>query len=136
LDSFEEAVAQMRTAAALAEPDLIIMHPFTWSNLRRVKDGFYRFLVAPDPTQDEAKSLWGVPVLTTVACQQGTAVMLDTTKFGFATIREALVMRVGYDSGDVTANMQRIVVEERLNLAVVRPTAVLLMSNLPYTGGS
>jgi hypothetical protein len=45
-------------------------------------------------------------------------------------------MRVGYDSGDFTANMQRIVVEERLNLAVVRPTAVLAVANLPYSGGS
>jgi HK97 family phage major capsid protein len=136
LDSFEMAIAQMRTGAALAEPNLIVMHPFTWSNLRRVKDAYSRFLVAPDPTQDEARTLWGVPVLTTIAAQQGTAVMIDTTKFGFATIREALTMRVGYDSGDFTANMQRIVVEERLNLAIVRPTAVLRMANLPYVGGS
>ena len=56
LDSFEIAIAAMRVGAALAEPNLIVMHPFTWSNLRRVKDGYYRFLVAPDPTQDEAKS--------------------------------------------------------------------------------
>jgi HK97 family phage major capsid protein len=136
LDSFEMAIAQLRTGAALAEPDLIIMHPFTWSNLRRVKDAYSRFTVAPDPTEDEARTLWGIEVLTTVACQQGTAVMLDTSKYGFATIREGLTMRVGYDSGDFTANMQRIVVEERLNQAVVRPTAILLMSNLPYTGGS
>ena len=136
LDSVEVAVAAMRVGAALAEPNLIIMHPFTWSNLRRVKDGYYRFLVAPDPTQDEAKTLWGLDVLTTIACQQGVAVLLDTTRFGYAVIREALTMRIGLDAGDFTANMQRIVVEERLNLAVVRPTAVLSVNNLPYVGGS
>jgi HK97 family phage major capsid protein len=136
LDSFEMAIAQMRTGSALAEPSLLILHPFTWSNLRRVKDGFYRFLVAPDPTQDETKTLWGIPVLTTVACQQGTGVLLDTTRYGWAVIREALTMRVGADSGDFTANMVRIIVEERLTQAIVRPTAVLLMSNLPYVGGS
>jgi HK97 family phage major capsid protein len=114
LDSFEISIAAMRQGSALAEPQLIIMHPLTWSNLRRVKSSFFTFLVAPDPTQDEAKTLWGLDVLTTIAAPQGWAVMLDTTKYGFAVIREALTMRVGYDSGDFTANLQRIVVEERL----------------------
>jgi HK97 family phage major capsid protein len=136
LDSFEEAISQMRVGAALAEPNLVIMHPVTWSNLRRVKDGFYRFLVAPDPTQDETKTLWGLDVLTTIAAPLGWAVMLDTTKYGYAVIREALTMRLGTDSGDFTANMVRIVVEERLTQAIVRPTAILAMRNLPYTGGS
>jgi HK97 family phage major capsid protein len=136
LDSFEIAIAAMRTGSALAEPNLVIMHPWTWSNLRRVKDGFYRFLVAPGPTQDETKTLWGMPVISTIAAPPGWAVMLDTTKYGFAVIREALTMRVGYDSGDFTANMQRIVVEERLTQAIVRPTAVMAVFNLPYVGGS
>jgi HK97 family phage major capsid protein len=136
LDSFEISIAHMRTGAALAEPNLVIMHPYTWSNLRRLKDAYYRFLVAPDPTQDETKTLWGLDVLTTIACPQGQALLIDLNKFGYAVIREGLTMRVGYDSGDFTANMQRIVVEERLNMAVVRPTAILALANLPYTGGS
>lgn len=136
LDSFEISIQHMRTGAALAEPDLIVMHPITWSNLRRVKDAYYRFMVAPDPTQDEAKTLWGLDVLTTIKCPQGQALLLDNNKWGWAVIREALLMRVGYDSGDFTANLQRIVVEERLTTAIARPTAILAVSNLPYTGGS
>lgn len=136
LDSFEISIQHMRSGAALAEPNLCIMSPTTWSTLRRTKNSLYNFMVAPDPTQDEAKRLWGLDVLTTIQCPAGAALLIDTTKFGFATIREALVMRVGYDSGDFTANMQRIVVEQRLNLAVVRPLAVLAISNLSYTGGS
>jgi hypothetical protein len=62
--------------------------------------------------------------------------MLDTTKYGYPVVREALTMRVGYDSGDFTANMQRIVVEERLTQALVRPTAIMAVFNLPYVGGS
>jgi hypothetical protein len=62
--------------------------------------------------------------------------MLDNTKWGYAVIREALTMRVGYDSGDFTANLQRIVVEERLTQAIVRPTAMMAVFNLPYVGGS
>jgi HK97 family phage major capsid protein len=136
LDSFEISIQHMRSGPALAEPNLVIMSPTTWSNLRRVKDGFARFLVAPDPTQDETKTLWGLDVLTTIQCPAGQALLIDTTKFGHATIREALTMRVGWDAGDFTANFQRIVIEERLNLAIVRPTAVLALANLPYTGGS
>lgn len=61
LDSFEIGIAAMRQGPALAEPNLVIMHPVTWSNLRHFKDGVYRFLVAPDPTRDETKTLWGRP---------------------------------------------------------------------------
>jgi HK97 family phage major capsid protein len=136
LDSFEISIAAMRTGAALAEPNLIITHPWTWSNLRRVKSSFYTFLVAPDPTQDETKTLWGLDVLTTIACPAGWAVMLDTSKYGFAAIREPLTLRVGVDSGDFTANLQRLVVEQRLAQCIVRPTAIMAVRNLPYIGGS
>jgi HK97 family phage major capsid protein len=136
LDSVEESIARMRTGTALAEPNLFITHPVTWSAMRRTKDGFQRFLIAPDPTQDEAKMLWGIPVLTTIACQLGQGLLIDTTKFGKVVVREALSMRTGYDAGDAIANLVRLIVEERFNLAVERPTAILAISNLPYSGGS
>ena len=80
--------------------------------------------------------LWGIPVLTTIACQLGQGLLIDTTKFGKVVVREALSMRTGYDAGDAIANLVRLIVEERFNLAVERPTAILAISNLPYSGGS
>jgi len=51
LDSVEKSIATMRTGAALAEPDLFVLNPLTWSALRRIKDTQGRFLTAPDPTR-------------------------------------------------------------------------------------
>ncbi len=136
LDSVEESIAQLRSGSALAEPNLFITHPLTWSAMRRVKDGYYRFLIAPDPTTDEAKSLWGIPVLTTVKCQLGQGILLDTTKYGHVLVREALTMRTGLDAGDLTANLVRLVIEERFTQAIVRPSAVCAIGQLPYSGGS
>jgi hypothetical protein len=73
---------ELRTGPALAVADLLILHPNTWSAVRRTKDGFDRYLTQPDPTSGEAASIWGVPVLTTISCPDDTGVLLDTTKFG------------------------------------------------------
>ena len=53
--------------SALAEPDLFITSPSSWSALRRIKDDLNRYILAADPSKDEVNSLWGIPVLVTTA---------------------------------------------------------------------
>jgi Phage capsid family len=124
---------ELRTGPALAVADLLILHPNTWSAVRRTKDGFDRYLTQPDPTSGEAASIWGVPVLTTISCPDDTGVLLDTTKFGRVLVREPLGVRVGFANDDFTRNIVRYVGEERLTLAVERPQAVMEISALPST---
>ena len=131
IDHIEKAIAKLRTGAALAVADLLVLHPDTWSAMRRTKDGFERYLVSPDPTSDEANQLWGVPVLSTTACPAGKGLLLDTSKFGYVAVRESLSMRIGYSGIDLTDNILRTVAEERLVLCVTRAAAVLAISNLP-----
>jgi HK97 family phage major capsid protein len=131
LDSVEKSIATLRTGAALAEPDLIVLHPLTWSALRRIKDNQGRFLTAPDPTADEAASIWGMPVLVTTQLAAGAGVLLDTTKFGRVLVREGLSLRTGSNNDDFTHNIVRFVAEERLSLAVERPAALLSITGLP-----
>ncbi len=57
--------------------------------------------------------------------------MLDTRKFGYAVVREPLFMRSGFSNDDFVRNLIRFVSEERFNLAVTRPPAVLNIENLP-----
>jgi hypothetical protein len=57
--------------------------------------------------------------------------LLDTTKFGNALIREGIVMHQGFSGTAFVDNIARYVFEERLALAVERPTAVLAISGLP-----
>jgi HK97 family phage major capsid protein len=133
LDSLEIAIATMRTGAALAEPTLMVIHPNTWSAIRRSKDSQERYLVAADPTADEASSVWGVPALVTTACTAGTAVLIDVTKFGRVWMREPLSVMTGYANDDFTKNIRRFVGEERLAIAVERPAAVCLVTGLPVS---
>lgn len=131
LDSIEIAMAQMRTGPALAVADLLVLHPETWSGLRRIKDAYGHFMVQPDPTAGQASELWGVPVLQTTQQPIGYGLLLDTSKFGYVAVRESLAMRIGYAGTDFTQNILRTVAEERLVLCVTRPPAVMLVDGLP-----
>jgi HK97 family phage major capsid protein len=131
LDSVEKSIAKMRMSAALAEPDMLILNPLTWSAMRRVKSTTGFFLVAPDPTRDEVNKLWGMDVIVTTAQTEGVGLLLDNSKWGHVIVREALSMRTGTNADDFTRNLVRFVMEERFTLAVERPTAVCEITNLP-----
>jgi HK97 family phage major capsid protein len=134
IDSIEKSIAQLRVGAALATANLLVLHPSTWSAIRRLKDTTGRFLFIAadsDPSNAEANSIFGVPVLRTTQISAGTGLMLDTTKFGRVLVREGITVNQGTTSDDFTRNITRFVLEERLVLAVERPAAVLAISNLP-----
>jgi HK97 family phage major capsid protein len=131
LDSIEIAISQLRTGPALATADVLVLNPGDWSAIRRIKDAYGRFMVAPDPTSDEANSLWGIPAIQTPLNPAKQGLLLDSGKFGRVAIREALAMRIGYSNSDFSRNLYRLVGEERLVLCVERPAAVLKISNLP-----
>jgi HK97 family phage major capsid protein len=134
IDSIEMSIAALRVGSALATADLLVVHPQTWSAIRRLKDTTGRFLFIAadsDPTRSEANSIFGVPVLVTTAQTAGTGLLLDTTKFGRVLIREGITVHTGTNNDDLTKNIARFVMEERLVLAVERPAAVLAISNLP-----
>jgi Phage capsid family len=131
LDSIELSIAALRNGAQLAEPDLLVLNPLTWSAIRRSKDGQDRYLTQADPTQGEASSVWGVDVLVTTQITAGVGLLVDTTKFGRALIREPLNIRTGWTNDDYTSNLTRIIAEERLVLQLERPGAVLKITGLP-----
>jgi HK97 family phage major capsid protein len=131
LDDIEIAIAQLRTGPALASPDLLVLHPDSWSALRRTKDAYGRYLVQADPTADNADSLWGVDVLQTTQLAAGTGVLIDTSKFGRAVIRGPIVIYLGWNNDDFSRNIRRYVAEERVALAVTRPAAINIIDNLP-----
>ena len=125
------SIAAMRVGAALAEPDLLVLHPTTWSAIRRSKDSQNRYLVAPDPTADDANSVWGVEVLVTTVMAAGAGTLIDTKKFGKVLVREGLTLQTGSANDDFTKNLVRFVCEERLAPAVEPPAALLSITGLP-----
>jgi hypothetical protein len=81
-------------------------------------------------------------VLTTTQAPAGTGLLMcnggsmnsqvgGKVSWGNVTIRQGLTMRVGYSGTDLTQNLLRFVQEERLNVAVERPTALCAVTGLP-----
>lgn len=131
LDAVEISIAALRTGSSPAEPSLLVLHPATWSAMRRTKDSQNRYLVAPDPTSDEANRLWGIEVLVTTVQAAGVGLLIDSSKFGRVLVRDSLTMQTGTDGSDFTKNIVRFVFDERLALAVERPSALLKITGLP-----
>jgi HK97 family phage major capsid protein len=133
LDSVELSIAALRTGTALAEANLLVLNPTTWSALRRSKDTQGRYLVDPDPTNAAGNQLWGVEVLPTTTIAAGVGALVDTRKLGYVVVRESLLLRTGTNADDFSRNLVRWVAEERLALAVERPAAVCKITGLPTT---
>ena len=60
-------------------------------------------------------------------------VLLDSSKFGRVAIREPLSVRVGFANNDLVRNIYRWACEERLAVAVERPSAILSITKLPVS---
>src|ERR1700738_186627 len=131
LDAVELSIAQLRVGSALAEPDLLVLHPQTWAAMRRIKTTVGEYIIQPDPTRGAVDTLWGVDVLVTTAQAAGVGLLLDTTKAGYVLLREGISVHMGYSGTDFVQNISRMTMEERLTLAVERPSAVLAISGLP-----
>jgi HK97 family phage major capsid protein len=130
-DAIEAAIALMRAGAALAEPNLALTTPGTWSAIRRVTNLQGNYYVAADPSTAEVNTAWGVPVLVSKAFTPGTFTLVDTTRYGRVVVRESLVTRIGYSGTDFTDNIVRFVSEERITQTIERPHAICKISNLP-----
>ena len=130
-DALEQGIELLRSGPALAEPDLCLMHPSTWSAMRRTTNTLGNYFVAADPSADEVNTAWGIPVVVSSKFPATTAVLVDTRQYGRVVVREPLVTRIGYSGTDFTDNVVRLVSEERLTQTIERPQAICLISAMP-----
>ncbi len=125
IETIEEAKTDIRVGSSFAEANIAVMNPLTWSKLRRTKDGQGRYLVDPDPTKAEGNSLWGLEVIVTTVMPAGTALVAATDTAAVIYERMGIALMASAQSGtDFTTNLVRFVAEERLALAVTRPSAL------------
>lgn len=132
-DYIISTIDAMRVSKSLAVADKAFVNPATYHALiAQNKDTLGRWLSTPDPTRDIIEQVFGVKVYLSTAVTAGEMVFLDTDRFGFVVLREGLrLLSPGYNASDYSEFLQRWAVIERLNLAVVRPTAVGLLTGLP-----
>lgn len=129
LDALEIGIANMRAGSELCTPDLFVIHPTTWSIIRRLKNSQGEYLFAKaDATAEAVNTIWGVPVLVTTDQPTGTGLFINN-RFGTVLLRESLNVTADPYSAS-TNNVTKFIGEERLALAVERPNALLKVTGL------
>lgn len=131
LDAMDQAINDLRVGPSYCEPTLIVLNPSDFSKIRRSKDSQGRYLLNADPSAEEAKNIWGVPVLTTTTMAAGTGLVGNFELGAQAFIRKGLELTVSNQSGtDFTSNLTRWLAEERLTVGVARPSAFVKVTGL------
>jgi len=161
LDAVNKAMVDIRVGPAFAEPDLMIVHPATLAALRREKDSEGRYIlgllagpltltadgtppaaaapdanlggVIPQGTSTVSQDLWGLPIVESTQCPAGTAILMSV-RAGAALFYVRLGMLLQFNPfGDAEwqNNLFSWRVEERVALALPRPTAINILTGLP-----
>jgi HK97 family phage major capsid protein len=132
IDAIQKAFNDLRTGAAFGTADLIALHPTTWNAIRRQKTTFNSYILSPDPSTGQVESLFGVTVVVNTFIPAGTAIVFDTTQAVLAWTRLGMVMQVNqFGDTEWTNNLVSFRVEERVNIGVRRPSAVVTVTGLP-----
>jgi HK97 family phage major capsid protein len=78
----------------------------------------------------QAPNVWGVSLVTSTAMQEGTVLIADLRSAAIAYVRQPPTLetsRGGFD--EFTHNISLFRAEERIALAIVRPTALCLITS-------
>lgn len=135
LDAMEQAITDLRSGPAFCDADTIVLHPTTWSSMRRSKDTQGRYLLNADPSASEANSLWGIPVVVTTQIAAGTALVANLEQGAQAFQRQGFTIETtnsatigGADA--FTSNLTVFRAEQRLALGSQRPAALCKVTGL------
>lgn len=133
-DSRTDAIAKAINQVRLEEmyPDAVVLHPSDWLDIALEKDASGNYLHGPDsPVNAPAKSVWGLPVLTSTALAVGTGLVGWFAGGARLYIREQTRVDVTDSHDDLFSKNQLLVrVEERIGIAVPRPKAFCELTDL------
>lgn len=125
-DRIGEAVTTLKARGWA--PTVVVMNPVDWfaiaSERAATGDGQY---ILGSPRDPSPPSLWGVPVVVTVAMPVGKALVLDTKTLALLDRQEVTVEASRHDGNNFRRNLVTILAELRAGLAVYAPTANLLV---------
>jgi HK97 family phage major capsid protein len=123
IDNIHQAITKVR-AEGFFEPDAIVIHPNDWQSLRLAKDNDDQYYSQGPFAQIGGNSIWGLPAVITTAIAEGTQ-LVGAFRLGAQLFYKngVTVEASNSDGDDFTYNRMAIRVEERVALAVFRPTA-------------
>ncbi len=132
LDAIAKAKSDLRVGASFTEPDAIVIHPTNLMSISTSKDTTGRYITS-DPARPGPESLFGMRVVTTTKITLGTALMGNFSEAARLYVRQSPVVEVAPLGGGTTefiSNQTLARCEERLALAVPRPTSLIIITGL------
>jgi HK97 family phage major capsid protein len=109
-------------ANAFADPTSVVFNPLDWQDIRllRTADGVY---IWGSPSDAGPERIWGLPIRITTAQTQNTAFLISRPHAQVFQ-REGITITISTEHSDYfVQNKVAILAEERLALAVYRPSA-------------
>ena len=137
LDTLIKAVNDLRVGPAFATASVIALHPSTWTYLKLSKtttDAYVLGIMDPN-VLGGLKNLWGIPVVENTFIPEGSAIVMDADKAARYFIRQGLTLDSNpWGDSEWQYNLIAFRAEMRSTLAILRPTAINLVSGLGYDG--
>lgn len=106
----------------LSEPTAFVMHPNDWAEIELSRDGENRYYYG-GPMSIGDKRLWGLPVVTSMALDEGVALVGNWRKARLWDRESATISMSDSHSDFFIRNMIAVLCELRAAFALIRPTA-------------
>jgi HK97 family phage major capsid protein len=131
LDAIYQAMTEVRVDGG-AEPTAVVIHPLSWQNLRLAKTATDENYFGPGPfAPDNVERIWGLPVRITPKIAEGTALVGAFRPHAQVFRKGGISVLASTEHASYfIENKVAILVEERLALAVYRPTAFCSVTGL------
>jgi HK97 family phage major capsid protein len=131
-DAIYKAMQKIRGAAGLgfAEPTAVVFHPNDWTEIKllRTADGIYLW---GNPSDEGPDRIWGLPVRQTTGIAEGTALVGAFRPHAEVIRREGITITLSTEHASYfVENKVAILAEERLALAVYRPSAFCTVTGI------
>jgi hypothetical protein len=131
-DAVYKAMQKVRGSAGtgFAEPTAVVFNPNDWTliKLLRTADGIY---IWGNPSDEGPDRIWGKPVRQTTAMTAGTALVGAFRPWAEVLRREGISVTLSTEhSTFFVENKVAILAEERLGLAVYRPSAFCTVTGI------
>lgn len=128
IDGIRDAIRLVRTGAAFAQPNGIVMNPIDAAKLDEAKDTQARYL-GQGPFSPFQDSIWRLPRIESLAITAGTALVGAFRQGATVFEREGIVILTADQHSDFfIRNLVAVLAEERLGLAVFFPAAFCLVT--------
>lgn len=129
VEAIYKAMTLVRTVG-FAEPDTVIIHPADWQEVRLLKTTAGEYIWG-HPALAGPETVWGVRVVATTACPEGTAEVADLRGFTMIFRKSGITITVSNSHSDYfSKNLLAIRAEERLATVVFRPKAICSVTGI------